>query len=382
MRRPLYGGTEEEDSQQLHIELPLMLTGHRVMTTPDTGSDRNVMSENKAKELGLSTDGRYSPQELFTLANGRVIHSKGKVATHFAFPFEEMPPLPIEFHLLESLNPSIVVGKAFLDATETLTTYLDRLVRTRQTFGVTPFPPRILHLSPPRRILWCFINSTAVRANADTGAEMNLASPEFAACSGSRIEPADRQHQFVQLADGSITPISGFFRARFNPFQKPLPESLRPRAHMKTFYILKGLTSDVLLGRHLLFEIHAFVEQANAFLDIDCQDLSVHLNLIAWLNRWRSRSNSESAKHASFQEIDSTFWHKVDVDDAREQRMRQQAEANASHIMTEADRTAARAAESQRQDRYSQRRQKPGSPDHNEIWASGTLAHAESSTAD
>ncbi|KAM0553147.1 hypothetical protein ACHAPJ_007434 [Fusarium lateritium] len=294
----LRGGTDEEESRQVDIELPLILAGQRIMTTPDTGSDCNVMSAQIAKQLGLGFEGD-PPHDIFKLANGRAILCKGKVSTCFVFPFEDTPALPIVFHILEPLAASAIIGRAFLDATDTLTTHINRLVRTSHPFGMPLSPPRILHLSSPRRTLQCYINSTPVRANADTGAEMNLASSEFVARAGLRPQLPDHRHQYVQLADGSIVPISGCFRARFNPSEKPSPETMRPRAHMKTFYVLDGLTTDVLLGRDLLFEIYAFVEQANAFIEIKCPDLYADLNLIAWLERWRSGSSSHSVSRTS-----------------------------------------------------------------------------------
>ncbi|CZS82925.1 unnamed protein product [Fusarium graminearum] len=187
----------------------------------------------------------------------------------------------------------------FLDITRTLTAHLHRLIRSSRPCEVALCPPRILNLNPPRHTLQCFINSTQVEANADTGAEIDLASPEFAARSEFSIEPTDQQHQFVQLADGSIASISGCFRARFNPSEKPSTETLRPRAHMKTFHILDGLTSDILLSRHQIFEIYAFVEQANAFSEMERPDLHADLHLIAWLNRWRSKSGSRPIQYTS-----------------------------------------------------------------------------------
>ncbi|CAG2006479.1 unnamed protein product, partial [Fusarium graminearum] len=201
---------------------------------------------------------------------------------------------------------------------------------------------------------------TQVEANADTGAEIDLASPEFAARSEFSIEPTDQQHQFVQLADGSIASISGCFRARFNPSEKPSTETLRPRAHMKTFHILDGLTSDILLSRHQIFEIYAFVEQANAFSEMERPDLHADPHLIAWLNRWRSKSGSRPIQYTSkvVSEKYFAFWSEIDVDDAREHRLHQQRKVKASRIPIQVDREVAEDRESQRHDRYNQRRQR------------------------
>ncbi|KAK6713065.1 hypothetical protein SNK05_007519 [Fusarium graminearum] len=101
---------------------------------------------------------------------------------------------------------------------------------------------------------------------------------------------------------------------------------------MKTFHILDGLTSDILLSRHQIFEIYAFVEQANAFSEMERPDLHADLHLIAWLNRWRSKSGSRPIQHTSISEKYFAFWSEIDVDDAREHRLHQQRKVKASRI--------------------------------------------------
>ncbi|KAH6994572.1 hypothetical protein EDB82DRAFT_197763 [Fusarium venenatum] len=263
------------------------------MATPDLGSDYNVMSASVVKQLRLNVQDCFLCKCMgnkFKMANGRVITCKGLVWTCFAFPSEEALNLPIGFHVLEPLATSIVIGRKFLNKTSTLTTHLNRFVHSPRPFWNALSTSRILHLKAPSRTLQCSINSTLVGANVDTRAEMNLASPEFAARSGVRIKPADQQHQFVQLADGSITSIIGSFRARFNPFDKPSNKTLRLGPRMQKFYILDGLTSDVLLGRQLLLEMYAFVNQvnqSNTFFDMKRPSLHDDLNVIAWIEEWR-----------------------------------------------------------------------------------------------
>ncbi|GKU15840.1 unnamed protein product, partial [Fusarium langsethiae] len=290
----LLGVTIEKDSKQIDAELPLILEGQRIMATPDLGSDHNVMSASVAEQLKLKVTDRCFYMflgNIAQLANGDVLTYERTTSTRFSFPSEEALDLLIEFNVVENLATSVIVGRAFLTKTGTLTTHLDRLVRSPRPFATTLSPPRILHLKKPRRVLRCFINGTPAGANVDTRVDINLASPEFAARCGLRIEPTDQQHQFVQLADGSLTSISGCFCAKFNAFDKPSARDLRPVAHMQMFYILDGLTSDVLLGRQLLHEMYNFVDQVNQtniFFDMKRQDLHDDLDVIAWIDGWRN----------------------------------------------------------------------------------------------
>ncbi|XEV01722.1 hypothetical protein FSHL1_007009 [Fusarium sambucinum] len=317
----LFGVTIEKDSQDVDVELPLIVAGQRFMATPDMGSNDNVMSASVVKHLKLNVGNCFSCECMsnkYKLANGRVITCKGIVWTFFSFPSEEALDLPIKFHILEPLAMSVTVGGKFLHKTRTFTTHLNRLVRSPRPYKTTLYPQRILHIEAPRRVLQCFISGTPGEANVDVGVEINLASPEFAARSGLSIEPTDQQHQFVQLADGSMATISGCFRARFNPLDKPTSKTLRTGPRMQNFYILDGLTSDVLLGRQLLLEMYVFIDQrdqTNAFFDMKRQDLHDDLNAIAWIDSWRNAYHLHPVTHQSLIDVKhSTFWSNVKMD--------------------------------------------------------------------
>ncbi|KAK4176146.1 hypothetical protein QBC36DRAFT_13430 [Triangularia setosa] len=219
---------------------------------PGYGVTQNIMSPKAASKLGLDI---YPNTETFTLADGSTIESKGIVSTKYSFPGEESPEQPIEFDIIDNLVVDILVGRSFLEGTETLTKHTERIsVVPRRP--ITPLP-RILHISMSSVFFRCYLNHLEVYANADTGAEMNLMSEEFVKKHRLASAPPDDNHQSVFLANGSTVGILGMVLARFNPIQKTEPTA--PHSQMKLFYILRNLTSDVLLGRDLLIEIQAFV---------------------------------------------------------------------------------------------------------------------------
>jgi len=295
---PAKAGLRDEESRPVDLSLVINLAGHEVSGAPDTGSERNIMSLEAAQILGLEPDGSV-PVSDFRLANGRVIHSSGRVSTECSFPGENSEPLPIHFDVIRGLIAGVVLGRQFLEMTETLTKHATRRLRTRPRPHTRP--PLILHLDPPRRALRCYLNELLISANADTGAEMNLASAIFAARAGFALHQPPPERQSVMLADGSLAAISGFFRARFNPLEKPAPETLRPRSHVKTFYVLDGLTSDVLLGRNILFEIQAFTQQAKSFIaysNVGLQSLGTDLQIIEWL---RNKNPKPGERFSSMQ---------------------------------------------------------------------------------
>jgi hypothetical protein len=56
-----------------------------------------------------------------------------------------------------------------------------------------------------------------------------------------------------------------------------------------SFYVLDGLTTDVLLGEDLLYGINAFTEHKTSFVDWEDIDRSVELKGIVWLDRTERR---------------------------------------------------------------------------------------------
>ncbi|WXC61597.1 hypothetical protein SNK03_007473 [Fusarium graminearum] len=70
-------------------------------------------------------------------------------------------------------------------------------------------------------------------------------------------------------------------------------------------------------------------------------DLHADLHLIAWLNRWRSKSGSRPIQYTSISEKYFAFWSEIDVDDAREHRLHQQRKVKASRIPIQVDREVA-----------------------------------------
>jgi len=61
------------------------------------------------------------------------------------------------------------------------------------------------------------------------------------------------------------------------------------KARYRKFYVLDGLTTDVLLGEDLLYGINAFTEHKTSFVDREGIDRSVELKGIVWLDRAEQR---------------------------------------------------------------------------------------------
>lgn len=187
------------------------------------------------------------------------------------------------FNVFKSLAVSLVIGRAFLDATDTLNKYSHRLSTVPQILSNIP---RLMHLNRPHRRMRCYLDENLVYANADTGAEMNLISPAFAAQRKYQIKKRKRDNssRTIELADGSTVEVSTSVQLKFSPFVSSL-SGIKYEPQYATFYVLEGLTTDALLGDDILFGMNAFTQHQRSFIDISRLSTYGSLNLITWLKQ-------------------------------------------------------------------------------------------------
>lgn len=328
--------------------LPVMINGQKVHAIPDTGADENVISTACVSQLGLTIERDPDPTT-FKLANGRCVLSCGFVKSSLTFAHgANKPKAPAVFKVFPTLAVPLIMGRKFLRDTKTLTKHDDRLQRIPNppAFGL----PRIFHLNPAKQRLRCYLDGIPVYANADTGAEMNLASPKWASKNRMVLRKPEPGYERVMLADGSTAHISGQFTARFHVFQKGSKGST-PKVYTKQFFILEGLTSDVLLCQDLLLEIRAFKEQQKAFIELNNADTFSDLNLVSWLSKRERRFltffKRDSPGKSPPKPPVVSFQEQLDVEAAREQ-----------HRYTEALREISNLAEPERQNRLEQETQR------------------------
>jgi hypothetical protein len=172
------------------------------------------------------------------------------------------------------------MGRKFLERTDTLTQHQYRLVDRPPRTGLC----RVMHLTRPKPRMRCYIDSELVEANPDTGAEMELVSPDFVRRKGCAIDTPDPEHQEVQFVDGSTARTQGQVTLMFEAYGDAWKDTVPTKARYRKFYVLDGLTTDVLLGEDLLYDINAFTEHKTSFVDREGIDRSVELKGIVWLD--------------------------------------------------------------------------------------------------
>jgi Helix-loop-helix DNA-binding domain len=269
-------------SQTLNKDLPICIKGKKLDASADTGSDECCMPKDVADHFGLKV--RCSPRDIeeFEIGDGRKIKSIGRTTVDCSFWNEPGKNLRCVFYVFERLIVPLIMGREFLESTDTLTQHQNRLVDRPPRTGLC----RVMHLTRPKRRMRCYIDSELVEANPDTGVEMELVSPDFVRRKGYAIDAPDPEHEEVQFVDGSVAWTQGQVTMIFEAWGEGAAPT---KARYRKFYVLDGLTTDVLLGEDLLYGINAFTEHASSFLDLGDVDGSVELKGIVWLDRAEQR---------------------------------------------------------------------------------------------
>jgi hypothetical protein len=269
----------------LNKDLPINIKGRKLDASPDTGSDECCMPKDVADKLGLKVRCNPSDIKSFEKGDGKILKSIGRTTVDCSFWKEPGRKMRCVVYVFEKLITPLIMGRKFLESTETLTRHQNRLVDRPSRAGFC----RVMHLSRPKRRIRCYINSELINANPDTGAEMELVSPEFVKRKGYTVMAPDTEHEEVQFIDGSTARTQGQVTMRFEAYGDALQEAVPTKARYRKFYVLDGLTTDVLLGEDLLYGIKAFTEHASSFVDVDDLGQPLELKGIVWLDRAEQR---------------------------------------------------------------------------------------------
>jgi hypothetical protein len=315
------------------MELPMKFRNRLVVAVADTGSDINAVTRGLARRLKVKVRRSLQDQPFVKVGNGQKVQVYGQVVLTCSFaqglPFKTRQTFNVFLRLAAGVQA--VMGRPFLDHTKTMTSHRSRL---RQRISASSCP-RIMHINMPRRRLACYLDSRLVFACPDTGSEIDLVSQAYATKMGLCVEPVRDHEKYISLATGEIAVLSGKVKVRFDTYHpasadRPTPKegpheqvdparnvvdgpgsnstaSTAPASnvtdgprdssaagtndsrpdHHRTFYILDGLVTDVLLGEELLYSIDAFESHEDSFTDLSNTDVSdplLDMNIIKWLS--------------------------------------------------------------------------------------------------
>lgn len=249
----------------------MLLNGREVAACPDSGSSANIILEDTVQLLGLQEEADTAYSECFTLGNGKLVESIGRVSVECRFARDPSMVMTCVFHVFSKLIVPLIMGAGFLRETATLTNHRDRLRERSLDAGL---PLKVMHINGTKEHFRCYINSKERLAAADTGSEMDLVSGRFARQSPYREMTLEKKAE-IQFADGSIELVSTQVFSQFTPH-------VDLKWSPKWFYVLDGLSCDVLLGEQTLEQLRAF-DDATSGVVTQQDAFGFALNIISWL---------------------------------------------------------------------------------------------------
>lgn len=358
---PISSGSESGKTKSITRKvLPMLINRSPLDAVADTGSDENAMTEATAKGLGVTFSSQPEHCREFEIACGRKIYSSGRAVVECAFPEQGARKMRCAFNIFPRLIAPLIMGRQFLDKTETLTKHFYRL---RDQVLDSCKPRRVMHLTRPARRIRCALNLQPVLANADTGSEADLVSYDYVRKAGLKMESPEDGYEAIQFADGSYGCISGKIVADLH-IDYNADSALRAVTTKKTFHVLQGLTTDVLLGEELSFQMNVFTDHVEAFVNVTHYEGYPQLNAITWLRQveqnllQRFKPTREEPSTPSPTKVQSAFLQALEESDAQELHRQEQADIAIGRVTDLGLRDQAEAAEQALRTVYNDRRRK------------------------
>ena len=225
-----------------------------VSAFPDTGAAANFVSLQYAQQRGITIDKNL--RERVKVGDGSTIRIVGTTTLPFSF-VGETTTHDLTFHVLRKSVHDVILGSAFLQASETFTRFAHRVGRKiRESVGRGVH--RLCFLES-QQFVNGMANGVAVDAVPDTGADVSVMSAKFAKANGFEIDDAEQDRILLGFADGSTARARGVVKNvewRFGG---------DGQAHLTDVYVLSNLPVDIVLGYDFLCQTEAFREHEQDF---------------------------------------------------------------------------------------------------------------------
>ena len=257
------------------VDLPMIIQGSTIISRPDSGSEENIIASDVLTMLDLKMDNAPEHRKEFRVANGKPVWALGRIMVKCSFAKDRTLDFYCTFYVFQNPTSALIMGMPFLDETQTLVKHQYRL----QPRAISSFRPiQLSSLNSPRKRLYCLVDSQPKLANADTGSEIDVMSLEYTLRRGFSMTAVDLSTSTVQFVDGSTSELVGKVSV---VIVLGTPEGPRVTT---TFYVLDGLTCDILFGEDFLDKTTAFKTYRDAFSVIECDNDAAEVNGIVWFN--------------------------------------------------------------------------------------------------
>ncbi|KAH7080209.1 hypothetical protein BKA63DRAFT_562913 [Paraphoma chrysanthemicola] len=258
---------------------------HKVNALGDFCAKVNFMRIELAQRLGLPIN-RESATSV-TIGSGRKVTTQGTVATHFDFA-NEPGSYPIVFHLLPNCIHDVILGKGFLKATKTFSSFMNqkRRVVKRVISGITQ--AHFLYLGDNGPKFTGLLNGRKQDALADSGSKVLIMDEDYARSMGIPIQSDRRYHTKLRFADNSTAITSGMTYG----VQWEFGHEGNNVQHMLDFHILRNAPAAVILSDDFLFATNAYSEFDCYLIDEDDEDEDAYFFAIDYDPKYQYQQNT------------------------------------------------------------------------------------------
>lgn len=264
--------------------LRLRIRGQEHLACPDSGSEKNIISEAFAidHDLKVRRGGKYLKR--FELGSGKYVWSVGVVRV-LAKLTGARPGCQKKcwFYVLPNCPVSLVIGMPFLKEAEILTKNRHMLESCPSELGKIS---SLLWIGSPRQRMKCSLNGHDLVAIADTGSDLNMMSLKCAKREGFHIDRRREARTRIQVGDGTETETIGQVYVHSLGLDWRKAETIQDPDDSRTrlgdslssaqttndssptdsdsvapgaiFHVLPGLPCDVVFGRNFLDDTDAF----------------------------------------------------------------------------------------------------------------------------
>ncbi len=260
-----------------------VVSGHSIEALPDSGANMSLISNTLASKLGL--DPKPGTEKTIYLANKKAVRSPGMVTVPWKFDGES-GMYPLDCWILPKSIHTIVLGKPFLNATQTLKALASR-IKCKIVNGPRRLRLHLLGGESENEKVWGYLNDRFTTAFPDTGSDVMLISRKYAEELELDMDTRVEDRVEVEFPDGSTAWTSGIIRDAL--------WRIGSKTTNCDFYVLDELCVDVVLSNEYLFNENVFSECDIYFFDAELDvagDFSSSFCNIRLIGRYGGNLNS------------------------------------------------------------------------------------------
>jgi hypothetical protein len=307
--------------------LRVLISSKEHIACPDSGSEKNIMSESFASRQNLEIHRGVDDLKDFELGSGKSVRSVGRVQVSVQLLGITLQKAKRWFYVFENCPVDIILGMEFLQEAEILS-------KNRHLLESCPAELRnlssLLWIGSPRddnspgsikNRLRCSMDGHDLVAVADTGSDLNIMSFECAKREQFRVDTREEARTWAQFGDKSKTRTIGQvyiydlsldWRTTETPVsQQTLPDLGNGLGNMgggssyeehhdgpfcTVFHVLPGLPCDVIFGRDILDQLDAF-NRCPDLMSSSSSGKSDHFELKVLISLGRLASKLHGSKH-------------------------------------------------------------------------------------